>query len=131
MRAPATRCTGTSPSAWRAISLSSYFRHKHASSATSIRSRLDRGGAMNQKKVTRREALGALGMAGAALSLACSGETPTSPTSTTTTTTTGTASGVCAVTPSETIGPYPSLTDMIRSDVREDRAGAPLALTIV
>jgi protocatechuate 3,4-dioxygenase beta subunit len=88
---------------------------------------------MHHKKLTRREALGALGITGAALSLACGGETPTSPSATTTTTTATTgeaASAACAVTPSETIGPYPSLTDMIRSDVREDRAGTPLTLTI-
>jgi protocatechuate 3,4-dioxygenase beta subunit len=88
---------------------------------------------MIQKRLTRREALGALGMAGAALSIACGNDTPTSPSDTTTTTTTttgGTTSGACSVTPSETIGPYPSLTDMIRSDVREDRTGTPLTLVI-
>ena len=88
---------------------------------------------MKQKKVTRREVLGALGVAGAALSLGCGGETPTSPTATTTTDVTtvgGTSNAACVVTPSETIGPYPSLTDMFRSDVREDRTGTPLALTI-
>ena len=82
---------------------------------------------MKQKKVTRREALGVLGVAGAAVfSLGCGDETPTSPSATTTTdatTTGGSTSAACAVTPSETIGPYPSLTDMIRSDIREDRAG--------
>ena len=36
----------------------------------------------------------------------------------------------CAVTPTETIGPYPSLVDLIRSDVREDRTGTQLNLTI-
>jgi protocatechuate 3,4-dioxygenase beta subunit len=87
---------------------------------------------MKQKQVTRREVLGALGIAGAALSLGCEGETPTSPTATTTTDLTagGTANTACVVTPSETIGPYPSLTDMIRSDIREDRTGTALALTI-
>jgi protocatechuate 3,4-dioxygenase beta subunit len=34
------------------------------------------------------------------------------------------------VTPSETVKPYPSLLDLIRSDIREDRDGTPLALTI-
>jgi len=88
---------------------------------------------MKQKKVTRREVLGALGVAGAALSLGCGGETPTSPSATTTTdvtTTGGTTSATCAVTPSETLGPYPSLTDMIRSDIREDRTGTLLTLTM-
>ncbi len=88
---------------------------------------------MKQKKVTRREALGALGVAGAVFSLGCGDETPTSPSATTTAGPTGAGgvpSAACAVTPSETIGPYPSLTDMIRSDIREDRAGTPLTLTL-
>ena len=33
-------------------------------------------------------------------------------------------------TPSETVGPYPSVTDLFRSDIREDRTGTPLTLTI-
>jgi protocatechuate 3,4-dioxygenase beta subunit len=86
---------------------------------------------MTQKKVTRREALGVLGAAGAAFSLGCGSETLTGPSATTT----GVAEGAvgnaaCAVTPSETIGPYPSLTDMFRADIREDRAGTPLTLTL-
>jgi protocatechuate 3,4-dioxygenase beta subunit len=87
---------------------------------------------MKQKKLSRREALTVIGAAGAALSLGCGGETPTSPSAVTTTPTTtgGTTAAACAVTPSETIGPYPSLTDMIRSDIREDRSGTPLALTL-
>jgi protocatechuate 3,4-dioxygenase beta subunit len=86
--------------------------------------------------VSRRRALGLLGAAGAALTGACSGDTPTSPSATTTsttTTTTGTTSGTagaCAVSPTETIGPYPSLSQFVRSDVREDRPGLPLNLTI-
>ena len=48
------------------------------------------------------------------------------------TTTTGgsNTSGACAVTPTETIGPYPSLTNFVRSDIREGRSGLPLTLTI-
>jgi protocatechuate 3,4-dioxygenase beta subunit len=34
------------------------------------------------------------------------------------------------VTPTETIGPYPSLTDLIRSDIREGRSGTALTLTL-
>ena len=91
---------------------------------------------------SRREALGLLGAASAALTSACSGDTPTSPTSTTTattssTTTTGPATnppvastGACVVSPNETIGPYPSLSDFIRSDIRESKQGLPLTLTI-
>lgn len=85
------------------------------------------------KKVSRREALSLLGIAGAAASLGCGGsDSATSPTTTTTGTTgsgTGT-SGACAVTPTETIGPYPSLTNFVRSDIREGKAGLPLTLTI-
>lgn len=36
----------------------------------------------------------------------------------------------CAVTPSETVGPYPSLTDLFRSDIRESKTGTVLILTI-
>jgi protocatechuate 3,4-dioxygenase beta subunit len=89
------------------------------------------------KRFSRREALGLLGGAGAAVSAACNGETPTSPTTTTTTsatsstttTPTGT-SAACAVSPQETIGPYPSLADFFRSDIREGRSGLPVTLTI-
>jgi protocatechuate 3,4-dioxygenase beta subunit len=34
------------------------------------------------------------------------------------------------VTPTETIGPYPSLVDLFRSDIREGKSGTLLALTI-
>src|SRR6185436_6475398 len=55
---------------------------------------------------------------------------PTSPTTTTTTTTTTSTNAQCAVTPQETAGPFPSLTDLIRSDIREGKQGTPLTLTI-
>src|SRR5262245_5869676 len=82
-----------------------------------------------------------LGAAGAALSTAaCSEGTPTSPTTTasaatttspTTTTVppTGTAAA-CAVSPTETIGPYPSLQDFVRSDIREGKSGLQLNLAV-
>lgn len=91
------------------------------------------------KHLSRRQALGLLGAAGAAITAACSGSNPTSPTTTTTsatttTATTGTtpaaAAGACAITPSETAGPFPSITLPVRSDVREDRAGLQLTLAI-
>ncbi|HTV01791.1 MAG TPA: hypothetical protein VMF13_14685 [Luteitalea sp.] len=86
----------------------------------------------------RREAILILSSTvAAAFAAGCGGDSPTSPTSvaattTTTTTTTGggTTSATCSVSPSETVGPYPSLTDLIRSDIREDRQGTPLQLTI-
>lgn len=87
-------------------------------------------------RLSRRRALGLLGAAGAALTGACGGDTPTSPTSsstTTTTTTTGGTSGTtgtCAVSPTETAGPFPSLSQFVRSDIREDRPGLPLTLTL-
>jgi protocatechuate 3,4-dioxygenase beta subunit len=34
------------------------------------------------------------------------------------------------VTPTETVGPYPSLVDLFRSDIREGKSGALLTLTI-
>ena len=69
--------------------------------------------------------------AGAGFALGCAG-TPTTPsdTPTTGTTTSGTTNAACAVTPSETVGPYPSLTDLIRSDIREGKSGVTLTLTI-
>ena len=88
---------------------------------------------MLTRKLNRREAIGTIGAAGAAaLALAC-GDSPTSPTSNTTTTTSTTTTGTnsaCAVTPTETVGPYPSLTDLFRSDIREGKSGTLLNLTI-
>jgi hypothetical protein len=43
---------------------------------------------------------------------------------------TTTTDAACAVTPSETVGPYPSLTDLFRSDIREGKNGLPVNLTI-
>ena len=88
---------------------------------------------MNRKatKVSRRQAILTIGGAGAALGFGCGGASPTSPeTATSTTTTPTTGSSACAVTPSETVGPFPSLTDLIRSDIREAKSGAMLTLTI-
>jgi protocatechuate 3,4-dioxygenase beta subunit len=83
------------------------------------------------KRIGRREAMGVIGAAGAALAFGCS-DSPTSPTAVTTTTTTTTAgtNAACAVTPTETVGPYPSLADFFRSDIREGKAGTLLALTV-
>jgi protocatechuate 3,4-dioxygenase beta subunit len=78
--------------------------------------------------LTRREALGAVGAAGAALAFGC-GDSPTSPSSTTSTNTTST-NATCALTPTETTGPFPSLADLFRSDIREGKSGTLLALTI-
>ena len=86
---------------------------------------------MTTKKLSRREALGMMGAAGAAASLGCGSEGTTSPTTTTgTTDTTGGTGASCAVSPTETIGPYPSLTNFVRSDIREGKTGTPLTLTI-
>jgi protocatechuate 3,4-dioxygenase beta subunit len=82
------------------------------------------------RQLSRRAAFGAIGAAAAAVAVAC-GESPTSPSSTSSSETTTTSTNAnCAVTPTETIGPYPSRTDMFRSDVRENRQGTPLTLTI-
>ena len=83
-----------------------------------------------RKQWTRRQALGLLSAAGAALSTACNGETPTSPTTTTPTTTPTPTAGACVVSPTETIGPFPSLSDFIRSDIREGKPGLPVTLAI-
>ena len=79
--------------------------------------------------LTRREALGAGGAAAAALAFGC-GDSPTSPSAAATTTTPTSTNATCAVTPTETNGPYPSLTDLFRSDIRENKSGTILTLTI-
>lgn len=100
-----------------------------------------------KKRWSRREALGLLTVTGAAWTTACGGsDSPTSPTGSvttnppatpTTTTTTAppttpppTNTAACAVSPNETIGPFPSLSDFVRSDIREGKPGLPLTLTI-
>jgi len=88
---------------------------------------------MSIKKIGRREALGAMGAAaGAAIAIGCGSGSPTSPTDTSSsgTTPTGSTNAACAVTPGETAGPYPSLTDIVRSDIRDGRTGTLLALTV-
>lgn len=86
--------------------------------------------------VSRRQALSLFGVAGAAFSVACTGEASsalTSPSDTGSAAsggTGGTGSTACAVTPNETIGPYPSLANFVRSDIREGRSGLPVQLTI-
>ncbi|MGE3275922.1 MAG: intradiol ring-cleavage dioxygenase [Vicinamibacterales bacterium] len=90
---------------------------------------------MNRKTLSRRQALSALSAAGAAVIAAACSESPTSPTAVTETTgstgtTTTSTNTACVITPTETAGPYPSLTDFFRSDIREDRQGTPLTLTV-
>ena len=73
---------------------------------------------------------GAAGLDGAAAAFGCSNAV-TSPTTTASTTTDPTSTNAsCAVTPTETAGPFPSVTSVFRSDIREDRAGIALTLTI-
>src|SRR5215467_11221589 len=84
---------------------------------------------MHTHKIGRREALTLIGAASAAAAFGC-GSSVTSPSTTTTTTDTTSTNAACAVTPSETAGPFPSVTSLFRSDIREDRQGVPLAVTI-
>jgi protocatechuate 3,4-dioxygenase beta subunit len=95
-------------------------------------------------KLSRRDALEVLGVATgltgiAGVALAGCGSSPTSPTTTatsSTTTTTTTNNSACAVTPSETEGPYPDKTGMInnasffRRDMPEGKTGLPLTLIL-
>jgi len=87
---------------------------------------------VNERVIGRREAIAILGAAGAALAAGCGSDT-TSPSSASTGTTInagGTSSSACAVSPTETVGPFPSLTDLFRSDIREGKSGTQLALTL-
>ena len=92
----------------------------------------------DSRKLDRRNMMRIIGAAGAAaVAAACGSDTATSPSAVGSTVTTGTAGGgtsstneACAVAPNETAGPYPSTSDIFRSDIREDRSGVPLALTI-
>jgi protocatechuate 3,4-dioxygenase beta subunit len=86
---------------------------------------------MKSRKMGRREALAAMGAASAAIALGC-GDSPASPSATTSpgSTTTTSTNTACAVTPTETVGPYPSMTDLFRSDIRETKQGTQLTLTI-
>jgi len=98
----------------------------------------------NERKIGRREVLALLSVTSAVFAAGCASESPTSPstmgsaadvaTGTTTTggtgTTTGTSGLACSVTPNETVGPYPSLVDLFRSDIRESRGGTQLDLII-
>ena len=85
---------------------------------------------MTYKKIGRREAIVLIGAAGAAAVAGCGGDSPTAPSTETAGTTGGSTNSACAVTPTETVGPFPSLTDLIRSDIREGKAGTPVTLTI-
>jgi protocatechuate 3,4-dioxygenase beta subunit len=86
------------------------------------------------KRLHRRELLATLG-AGLGAALTACASSPTSPTTTNTGTPGGTGSS-CAITPSETQGPYPDKTGMLnnqaffRRDVTEGRPGLPVTLTL-
>jgi protocatechuate 3,4-dioxygenase beta subunit len=83
------------------------------------------------KRMHRREALAKLGAAGAVLAFGCGDGSATSPSDPAGGSSSGGSTNAsCAVTPTETVGPYPSLTDMFRSDIREGKSGTPLTLTI-
>jgi len=88
------------------------------------------------KRLPRRELLATLGAGfGAALS-ACASSSPTAASTVTNTGTTGGTGSSCAITPSETEGPYPDKTGMLnnpaffRRDVTEGRPGLPVTLTL-
>ena len=85
---------------------------------------------MSPRKIGRREAIGTMTAAGAAVAIGCS-DSPTSPSETSSNSSNVTSTNAsCAVTPTETIGPYPSLTDLVRSDVRDGKSGTVMTLTV-
>jgi protocatechuate 3,4-dioxygenase beta subunit len=92
----------------------------------------------SRRRVGRRKAITVVGAASAGMVLSCGGS-PTGPTdgggtsgtgSGGTGGTGGSTNSACAVTPTETVGPFPSLTDLFRSDIREGKPGTLLTLTI-
>lgn len=78
------------------------------------------------RKMDRREALASLGASVGAAAIAACGGSPTAADATTTTTTT-TNNSTCAVSPTETRGPYPDTVGMIdtsaffRRDITEGK----------
>ena len=89
---------------------------------------------MLRNPLERRQALKAIGGAGLGIAFGCGSESGASPSATgsAAASATGTAStnSTCAVTPTETAGPFPSLADFLRSDIRESRPGTTLNVTI-
>jgi protocatechuate 3,4-dioxygenase beta subunit len=101
------------------------------------------------RRFTRRQALTAIGTVGLGAFLAAcasnsttttvAGSSTTSTTGSTSTSGTGATTGAttaitaidCVLVPEMTEGPYYLDLDLVRSDITEDRVGAPLALTIV
>jgi protocatechuate 3,4-dioxygenase beta subunit len=92
------------------------------------------------RKLSRRDVIEALSLAGAAFVAGCA-SSPTSASSTATTSSTTMTSGTsgtasCAITAEETAGPYPDRTGMIgnssffRQDITEGRSGLPLTLAL-
>jgi protocatechuate 3,4-dioxygenase beta subunit len=86
---------------------------------------------MKKKTIGRREALASMGVAGAALAFGCGSDSPAAASTTggATDTTTST-NAACAVTPTETAGPFPSRSDLFRNDIREGKPGTVLSLTV-
>jgi len=85
---------------------------------------------MQKHRIGRREALTLIGAAGAAAAFGCSNPATSPSSSSTTAADPASTNASCAVTPAETAGPFPSVTSVFRSDIREDRPGIVLTLTI-
>jgi len=86
---------------------------------------------MLQKTIERREALKALGGVGIGFAFGCGADTGTSPSQASApANATASTNATCGATPTETLGPFPSLTDLFRSDIREGKTGTVLTLTL-
>ena len=88
-------------------------------------------------RLSRRRLMALLGVAGTGLSASCDDGPATLPTTPSPPATPSTPAAPpaepgsqCAATPSETRGPFPSITDLVRTDIRDGRDGTELALTI-
>ncbi|MEO8359401.1 MAG: intradiol ring-cleavage dioxygenase [Vicinamibacteria bacterium] len=88
---------------------------------------------MSKNLMQRRMALKALGGVGLGAAFGC-GSTATSPSTASSSSaasgSTTSTNAACVVTPTETAGPFPSITSIVRSDIRESKTGTVLTLTI-
>ncbi|WP_128543240.1 dioxygenase family protein [Larkinella soli] len=87
---------------------------------------------MERKEFLKRGFTSLLGFMAVAPMIGACKDSDVGPTTDSTTSTNGSSSSSCAVTPSETEGPFPTKkpANFVRKDIRDDRTGIPLAISI-